>query len=221
MHIHTNEDPKHDFIMYNAKEIIDEAKKKGFDIISITLNDEVIEEPSIKAYAKQKGIFLLRGVEKTIQGRHILLYGLSNSEIFNIKNFKDLKKIKQKKEILIVAAHPFYPNLFKKSCIGKTFFEHHELFDALEIQQVSSKIYDPNKKALRVAKKYNKSLIANSDLHFINYFGDNYTLINIKKKKFDEKDIIRAIKNKETELKINKLGLFKSAKLLSLFLFKK
>ena len=200
LHIHTKEDPQ-DFwhIKYTAKELIDKAKIKNIKIISITLHNKVLENKEITQYAKKQGIFLIKGTEKTIEGHHVLIYGITNNENKKIKNFNDLKKIKRKKNILIIAPHPYYPNILGHKNLHSKVEKYKELFDAIEIQQLYTKIYNPNKKAIKTAKKLKKGIIANSDAHNIKYFGEHYTNLELPPK-YTQKDIFEAIKNNKTQI---------------------
>ncbi len=196
-HIHTKEDIENN-IHYDAKELIDKAKREGFSAISITLHNKLLDDEKIKIYAKKKGILLIKGIEKTIQGHHVIIQGDITKSVERINTFQDLKRVK-KKNTLITAPHPFYPNILGHSCLKNKVYEYKDLFDAIEIQQLYTKFYNPNKKAIRAAKELKKALIANSDAHTIKSFGKHYTEINVREVTQDE--IIRKIKNNETIIK--------------------
>lgn len=212
MHIHTKEDPQDNWhIKHSAKDIIDEAKRKNIKIISITLHNKVLENKEIDNYAKKKGITLIKGVERTIQGKHILIYGLSDKESQKIKNFDDLRKLKRKKDILVIAPHPYYPNIIVKTCLKENVEKHEDIIDALEVQQLYTRMYNPNKKAIKIAKKLGKGIIANSDTHKIEYFGTHYTELNLQKK-YTQKDIFKAIRENKTEIKTKPLTILQTIK---------
>ena len=214
MHIHTKEDPQDNWhIKHSAKDIIDEAKRKNIKIISITLHNKVLENREIEEYAKKKGILLIKGVEQTIQGKHVLIYGLSEKESQKIKNFDDLRELKQKKDILVVAPHPYYPNIIVKTCLKDNVEKHKDIIDALEVQQLYTKIYNPNKKAIKTATNLKKGIIANSDTHKIKYFGAHYTKI-ILPNKYTQKDIFNAIRENKTEIKTKPLTIRQTIKYL-------
>ena len=96
LHIHTKEDPiDGGFIKYTTKEVIDYAAKKGFEVLSITCHNKVIYSEKLQEYATKKNILLIPGVEKTIQGKHVLIYNVNNEDIKNINSFVELKKFKR------------------------------------------------------------------------------------------------------------------------------
>ena len=140
-HIHTKEDSE-DKIKYSAKEIIDKASKLHYDVLSITLHNSQYYNDEIKKYAKKKDILLIPGIEKTIEGKHILLINFKEKELEQIKTIKDIKKFKHKNN-LVVAPHPFYKF---SSCLDYKLIENIKLFDAIEHCFFYSKIINLNKK---------------------------------------------------------------------------
>ncbi|MFP4568073.1 MAG: PHP-associated domain-containing protein [Candidatus Woesearchaeota archaeon] len=209
LHIHTKEDPQDSWhITHSARDVIDKAKELDIKILAITLHNKVLEDKELFEYAKKKGILLIRGVERTINGHHTLIYGLNNDESEKIKNFNDLRALRKYKDILVIAPHPYYPNLLGHKNLHSKVEKHNDLFDALEVQQLYTKLYNPNKKAQRIAKKLKKGLVANSDTHKIEYFGEHHTLINLPKN-YTEKDVFKAIRENKTELKIKPMTFYK------------
>src|SRR5687768_2788769 len=72
LHTHTSDDPA-DPIPHSAIELIDRAADLGYDALAITLHDKQFDVCSLAAYAAGRGLVLIPGVEKTIEGRHVLL----------------------------------------------------------------------------------------------------------------------------------------------------
>lgn len=193
LHVHTSEDKVDgDHISYSARELIDIAAAKGYKVISITNHEYVFFNNEIKRYAAKKGILLIPGVEKTVQGKHILLYNITQKQANKIKKVDDLKKLDRKK-VLIIAAHPYIPFIG----LGRKLVKSIELFDALEHSSFSHNIIDFNRKAKKTAKKYKKTLIGTSDAHDICYFGTTYSLVDSKK---DMKSIFNAIKRNKVKI---------------------
>lgn len=192
LHIHTKEDPLHKGeISYSAKELIDHAAKLGYEILSITNHDKVTFSKKLASHAKKKGILLMPGIERTIKGKHVLIYNITQKQADKIKEFSDLKRLKNK---LVIAAHPY----FVLPCsLGKRLKENIELFDAIEYSSFCTAIINFNKKAMKVAKKHGKPIIGNSDAHYLTQFGNTYSLINAKK---DKRSVIEAIKKGKIKL---------------------
>jgi len=192
LHIHTKEDPQ-DIIRYNARKLIDKAALQGFDVISITNHDIITYSKKLVDYAKKKGILLIPGTEVTIKGKHLLIYNITNEELFTIKSIDDLKMFKRKR-YLIVVPHPFF---LKKFCLSKELIENTGLFDAIEFSSNYSKRLNINKKAIMFSKKKSIPLIGASDSHSLKQFGSTYTLIDADK---NIESIFNAIKNSKIEI---------------------
>lgn len=193
LHIHTKEDKQDIHVKYSAKELIDKAAEYNFDIISITHHNKVFYTKGLADYAKKKNIILIPGIEKTIKGKHVLIYNITQEQADNINSFEDLKKIKNNNN-LIIAPHPyFFPHSLRNRLI-----KHIHLFDAFEYSSLYIKQINLNKKTKRLSRLYNKPLIANSDLHFIDNINYSFSLIDSKK---DIESVIRAIKDNKIQLK--------------------
>jgi len=131
----------------------------------------------------------------TIEKKHVLVYGITESERQSIKSFQELIKFKeQNPEILVVAPHPFH---FLSNCLGKIVFKYPKLFDAWEHSFFYTKYINPNKKILKLAKKNNKPVIGNSDVHELKNLGGTYSLISAEK---SQTGIINAIKQGNVEI---------------------
>lgn len=177
LHMHSGEDPE-DGLRYPATALVDKAVELGFGAIAITLHGRVLEDERVFAYARQKGLLLIRAVEWSILGRDVLLYNITQREAEGLKTFDDLRVFKRERgeNLLIIAAHPFYP---KGHSLGREFERNIDLFDAVEYAQIHFSWLDVfNQRALRVAQKYGKPIIANSDAHNVWMFGRHYTLVD-------------------------------------------
>lgn len=200
-HIHVQGDPCHDH-KYTAQQLIDYASKLNFQVLAITNHNQVFYNQDLANYAKSKNILLIPGIEKSIQGKEVLIYNITQKQANQIKTFQDLKKFKQQnKNSLIIAPHPFY---FLRGCLGKKLEQHINLFDAIEYCHFHHKLINRNKKAVKIAKKHNKPLIGTSDVHHLFQFNKTYTLINSKK---ETNAVIDAIKNRQCQIKTKPLSL--------------
>jgi len=177
-----------DNIKYSPKELIDKASKKNFDVLAITSHRIVIFSEELREYAEKKSIILLPGIEFEINKKHILGINI-DKEIEKITNFNTLTNYKKTHpDCLIIAPHPFFPGGYS---LGKELEKHIELFDAVEISFAYTKSINFNKKAIKIAEKYNKPLIATADSHFLNDIENGYTHLNCEK---NTKKIIDTIK---------------------------
>ena len=193
LHAHVKGDPE-DNIQYSVYELIDNAKEKGFQVLAVTCHNLLFEDIKAVSYAKKKGILLMLGIEKEIEGKHILIYNISK-EINKVDTISKLKEFKKRnKDILIIAPHPFF---YLSECLGKKILSHIDLFDAWEYSYFYTLWFNPNKKLVRLSKKYKKPLIGSSDVHNLEFLGQTYTLIDSK---LEKKEIIKAIKKGKTKI---------------------
>ena len=200
MHTHIKGDPIDRFIRYSAYELIDNAQQKGYDVLSITCHNKFFWDQEVEKYAKDKGIVLIPGIEKNINGKHTLIYN-PPSNIEQIETISELKELKSKcPEMVVVAAHP---NHFDHTCHGKNIIKYLDLFDAWEYSFFWTKGVNPNNKTLRLSRKYKKPLLGNSDVHDLWYFGSTYSLIDASR---NVESILTAIKQGKVTVKSTPLS---------------
>ncbi len=204
LHIHTGEDIHHPEIRYSAKELIDYAAKLGFNVLSITNHSKVTYSKALSRYAAERGILLIPGVEHKLDGKHVLIYNITERESKKLEKLQDLNKLsKKRKNILIIAPHPFYK---LKSCLGKALLENINLFDAIEYCHFYLKYRNgPNNKAARIAHEFKKPLVGNSDAHHLWRLNTTYTFIDSKK---TVSEVIKAIKKHRVELYSRHLSIY-------------
>lgn len=190
-HIHTSEDPKDNFITYDAYELIDTAREKGYDAIAITNHNHLTYCDDLVDYACQKDIILFRGIEKTIESCHVILLNMDPEKVERVNLLDDLKYVRDD-ESLIVIPHLYYPfsNHYKLK-------KHIKYFDAVGYSSFYFKYINFNKKIVPTALYYDLPVIGLSDAHFLSQLGYTYTLIEAKKNK---KSIISAIKSNNVTL---------------------
>jgi predicted metal-dependent phosphoesterase TrpH len=177
LHLHTKDDPA-DVISHDAHHLIDSAAELGFDALSVTLHDRDVSDPHMVDYARDRGITLLPGVERTIEGRHVLLINFPQPTD-HIRTFEDLRRARADSNGLVIAPHPFFPD---SSCLRSTLDTHADLFDAVEWSYFWTGGLNFNARAARWATEHGKPLVANSDLHDLRQLGRTYSVV------FSERD---------------------------------
>lgn len=205
LHTHINFDMEDlGEVSHSAKELINRAAELNFQVLAITCHNLVFKDEEIKQYAQSKGILLIHGIERTIKGKHVLIYNVTNEQAKSIHTFEDLIKLKQKnKEVLVIAPHPFHHG---GVCLGKRILTYFKLFDAWEYSWFYLNWLNPNKKTVNLARKYHKPLVGNSDVHNIAYLGRTYTLIDSKA---TIKAVCQAIKAGKTKVVTKPLSFWK------------
>jgi hypothetical protein len=172
LHLHTSEDPA-DNIGHDATALIDRAAALGFSALAITLHDRQLADRRLADYADERGIALLPGVERTIEGRHVLLINFAKAAE-EVRGFDDVAVLKSRSNGLVIAPHPFFPD---RSCVGPRLDAHADLFDAVEWSYFWTGGLNFNARAARWATRHGKALVGNSDLHDMRQLGRTYTLV--------------------------------------------
>lgn len=173
LHLHSCEDPI-DNITYDARTLIDRAALLGFDAIAITLHDGVLRDRTVAAYARERGIVLLPGIERSIQGRHVLLINFPE-HAQDVRTFEDIARLKARTGGLVIAPHPFFPD---RTCLRSALDAHAGLFDAVEWSYFWTRGLNFNARAAGWARRRGKSIVGNSDLHDLRQLGRTYSLVD-------------------------------------------
>jgi len=72
LHTHTADDLV-DRIPYTTFELIDRAIALDYDAMAVTLHERQLDLRRFAPYAAERGLVLIPGIERTIEGRHVLL----------------------------------------------------------------------------------------------------------------------------------------------------
>lgn len=72
LHTHAADDPW-DRIPHTTAELIERAARLGLDALAVTLDDRQLDLTPLAGLARELNVTLLAGIERTIQGRHVLL----------------------------------------------------------------------------------------------------------------------------------------------------
>lgn len=174
LHAHTADDPL-DHIPHTSAELVDRAAALGYHALAITLHDRRLDPRTLAAYAAERGIVLIPGIERTIHGRHVLLLNFSPAAE-EVRSFDELARLKSRERGLVVAPHPFFP---AGSCLGGDLMDRHaDLFDAVERNAMFTETIDFNLRAERWARARGKPIVGNGDVHRLYQLGTCYSLID-------------------------------------------
>jgi predicted metal-dependent phosphoesterase TrpH len=174
LHLHTREDPI-DIIEHGAAALIDRAVHAGFHALALTLHERQFVDPALLAYARNRGILLVPGIERTIAGRHVLLLNFPASAAESARTFDDVARLRARGDGLVIAPHPFFPGA---SCLGSDLERHADLFDAVEWSYFWTRGVNFNARAAAWARRRGKGIVGNSDLHDLRQFGRTYSLVD-------------------------------------------
>jgi len=175
LHIHTLDDPK-DRLDYSARELLARARRLGFTVLAITLHDKVWQDADIFAAAQRMGMLLIPAAEMRIEGADIILLNVRPSDMAGLETFADVRHLRARlgASLFTIAPHPFY---FLGGSIGRRLLKEIDCFDAIEFCHFHKGIFNPNRRAVRVAAQFRKPLIATSDAHRLSAFGNHYAMM--------------------------------------------
>lgn len=175
LHIHTLDDPL-DALDYSAHELLERARSLGFRVLAITLHDAVFDRPEVFADAASMGILLIPAAEMRLEGADVILLNVAADDVKGLRTFNDLEALRARRgaSLFTIAPHPFY---VLGGSIGEKLAERIDCFDAIELCHFWTRLINPNRRAVEMAERFRKPLIATSDAHQLHAFGSNYTSI--------------------------------------------
>lgn len=179
-------------VPYSPKKLIRYAEKLGFDCLALSHHNHLYFDKAIEKYAKSHGIVLIPAVERTIRGKHVVVLN-ARSNLEQVKDFPDLANLPS--DTFKIAAHPYYGF---GTCMMGLLEKYIDYIDAIEHSTTYPFFYNgPNKKAIRIAQKYRKPIIGNSDSHRLFQMGHTFTKVYAEK---NRDSIIKALKDGSVRL---------------------
>lgn len=177
LHIHS----KYSFdSLLEPKKIIKVAKKRGLDGIAITDHNTIKGGLDAKKVNKDKDFLVIVGSEISTEIGDIT--GLFLSEEIKSRNSMGVIEEIKKQGGLVVLPHPYRGHRLNEKII--------ERIDVIEVFNARTNNED-NERAMKLAEKYNKPIVAGSDAHFASEIGLGKTII--KSKKEVKKDMLNEI----------------------------
>lgn len=176
-HAHTSDD-RHDRLPHTARDLIARAGALGYGALAITLHDSTLDPAPLAAFAREHGVRLVRGCERTIQGKHVLLLNYTADAIRGIRHFDDLALLKAAHpDGLVIAPHPFYPI---PSAMGRENLEaYRSAWDAVEVNAMHVRGLDWNRQAVAWAEAHGVPLVGNGDVHRLSQLGRTWSDIDV------------------------------------------
>jgi predicted metal-dependent phosphoesterase TrpH len=174
-HHHIDADPVDGrFVRHSAGQLLDHAAAAGLNVLAITCHESVPYDGDATRYAARRGVLLLRGMEATVDGRHVLLLNFPEFPP-GVCTIADIAACKTA-DALVIAPHPFYP---AGSAGGHILTSNPALFDAVEFSGLYTALTPQfNRRATEHARTVGLSVVGNSDTHFLWQVGRTFTLID-------------------------------------------
>lgn len=192
LHTHTSDDPV-DTIGHSTEELIDAAARMGYDALAVTLHERQLDVSRYRRFAAIRGIVLIPGIERTIEGRHVLMLNFSQAAE-RVETFDDLTRLKQREHGLVIAPHPFFPT---SECLRGDLDRFADLFDAVEFNAMYTHTVNFNRAAVRWAAAHGKPMVGNGDIHRLRQLGTTYSLIDAQR---SPDAICRAVRQRRVEV---------------------
>ena len=163
-----------DLIPHTTAELIARAAATGYHALAITLHDRQLDPAPYRSFARERGVTLIPGAERNIEGKHVLLLNFS-AATESVRTFDDLARLKSRERGLVVAPHPFFPS---STCLHGDMDRHADLFDAVEINGMFMRTVDFNRRARRWARDHGKPLVGNGDVHRLTQLDTTWSLVD-------------------------------------------
>jgi predicted metal-dependent phosphoesterase TrpH len=144
----------------------------------VTLHDAAFDPAPHHAFARERGVRLLPGVERTIRGSHVLLINFPAAAALGVERLEDIAHLKAANpDGLVVAPHPFFPI---GTALGRRLDEHAPLWDAIEVNAMHVRGVDFNRRAIAWAAAHGRPLVGNADVHGLSQLGRTWSEVDVE-----------------------------------------
>ena len=192
LHAHSADDPL-DAIPHSTVQLIERAADMGYDALAVTLHDRQLDLGPYRSLAAARGITLIPGIERTIEGKHVLLLNFRRGAE-DVQTFDDLAALKRSESGLVIAPHPFFPG---GTCLRGLLDRHADLFDAVEYNAMFTSSLNFNDTAARWARAHGKPMVGCGDVPRLRQLGTTYSLIDAPR---DANAICAAIRERRVQV---------------------
>jgi predicted metal-dependent phosphoesterase TrpH len=177
LHAHTSDD-RHDRLPHSARDLVARAAAVGYGALAITLHDIAFDPAPLAGFAREHGVRLVRGLERTIDGRHVLLINFPAEAAMAVAHLDELAPLKARHPHgLVIAPHPFFPI---PTALGSMRLEaYRRAWDAIEINAMHVRGLDWNREAVRWAAARAVPLVGNGDVHRLTQLGRTWSEVDV------------------------------------------
>lgn len=203
LHAHTADDPV-DRIPHTTLQLIERAAALGYDALAVTLHERQLDLSAVTRYAADRGVVLIPGIERSIEGKHVLLLNFRDGAE-RVQTFEDLAVLRRRESGLVIAPHPFFP---ASSCLRGLMDRHADLFDAVELNAMFTAAVNFNTPALKWAGRHGKPVVGNCDVHRLPQLGTTYSIIDADR---HPDAICDAVRRGRVRVEARPLSMFRAA----------
>jgi predicted metal-dependent phosphoesterase TrpH len=177
LHAHTSDDSQ-DLLPHSAQDLIRTVAALGYGALAITLHDTPYDPTPLAAFARGHGVRLIPGIERTVEGCHVLILNAPAAAMLAVRRFADLAPLKAAHpRALIVAPHACFPI---GSAIGlRRLDRYHPVWDAVEVNAMHVAGVDWNRDAIAWAAAHGVPLVGNGDIHRLTQLGRTWSEVDV------------------------------------------
>lgn len=213
LHTHTADDP-YDDVGYSSEMLIDAAAQLNVEVLAFACHRKLVVYPRLTEYARRRGIVLVPAVELLVEGKHVVALNPDSSQAA-ATTFDQLRAL-GRRNAAFLAPHPFY---LENSCLGRRLIENIDLFDAIEYCTLYYYGINPNRRAVRVAKRHGLPMLGTSDLHAWPYVGKTFSWLDCEDKSVE--GVVDAIRRGRVAVETRPQGFKQNARMLRSFVHEK
>ena len=196
-HIHTHNSPDGSS---SASEIIDEARRKGLDVIGVTDHNTTKGAIEVKNLAKGRPLVLV-GQEVMTDGGEVIVFGMER-DLAKGMGVADTCRMAKAAGGFVVVPHPFD---MSRNGVGNDMQGLLDYIDAIEVLNARCLRNGFNRKALDFAREHEIPVVSGSDAHFPSEIGGCFTELEIEGK-LTQESVFGAISSGRTSVSGAKSG---------------
>jgi predicted metal-dependent phosphoesterase TrpH len=206
LHNHCLGDPM-DRLTHSIYDHLDAARRAGIDALAMTWHRKVCHDEKASAYARERGMLLISGMEAEVHGKHLVILGLREGDLPGQPTWDEVRALRARRPgVVVMAPHPFYPH---PTCLNHELNGNEDSVDAVEwcalhVHWLPSRV-NPNLRAARWAQRHGKALVACSDAHAVAAVGRNPSMVEAGE--LTEEAILAAVRAGRVSFPRHSLGL--------------
>jgi predicted metal-dependent phosphoesterase TrpH len=177
LHAHTSDDQE-DLLPHSARDLILRVAALGYGGLAITLHDTVWDPAPLAVFAREHGVRLIPGIERTIEGCHVLILNAPAAAMLAVRRFEDLAPLKAvHPHALIVAPHACFPI---GTAVGRRRLDaSRPVWDAIEVNAMHVAGVDWNRDAIEWATTNGVPMVGNGDVHRLTQLGRTWSEVDV------------------------------------------
>lgn len=172
LHTHAGGDPMDLALRYQPNELVESAASRGLTCLAITSHVKFIFDPRTAAFARERGVLLVPGVESIVEGAHVIILNPDPAQA-EAATFAELRAL-GRRDAVIIAPHPFFPMPWS---LHSQLEKNADLFDAVEFCGLYFRGMNWNHRAVKTASRLGLPMVGSSDTHMLPYLDTTFSWI--------------------------------------------